>query len=211
MPKEKFTLWPRRQSGPIEEVVLVTSGDLRQSANVACWPAQREMERQLTESFAREGVRVRRAFEVDAPPGHGFISSQRMGMDVFMRIHPAATVVVCRSRLAIHHNLLAGPERHRGPILTVANWTGQWPGRVGMLNLNGSLRKAGVHFSSLWSKDFNDEFLRNGIRQWMKENGRPMTLPRARLWILTMPEPRGNWLSSRQPAEAPQSPHGRLR
>ena len=40
-------------------------------------------------------------------------------------------------------NLLHGLYTHQGPILTVANWSGQWPGLVGMLNLNGSLTKAG--------------------------------------------------------------------
>ena len=48
---------------------------------------------------------------------------------------------------------------HRGPILTVANWSGQWPGLVGMLNLNGSLTKAGVTYSTLWSEDFTDDYL----------------------------------------------------
>jgi hypothetical protein len=52
--------------------------------------------------------------------------------------------------------------------LTVANWSGEWPGLVGMLNLNAGLHKAGVRFSTLWSKDFTDDFFRNGIRQWLK-------------------------------------------
>ena len=39
-----------------------------------------------------------------------------------------------------------------------------------MLNLNGSLYKAGVKFSTLWSKDFDDEFFRKGLRQWLKEH-----------------------------------------
>jgi hypothetical protein len=38
-----------------------------------------------------------------------------------------------------------------------------------MLNLNAGLHKAGVRFSTLWSKDFKDEFFRKGIRQWLKE------------------------------------------
>jgi L-fucose isomerase-like protein len=66
--------------------------------------------------------------------------------------------------------VLAGLESHRGPILTIANWSGQWPGLVGMLNLNGSLYKAGVKFSTLWSEDFSDEFFRKGLRQWLKEH-----------------------------------------
>jgi L-fucose isomerase-like protein len=39
-----------------------------------------------------------------------------------------------------------------------------------MLNLNGSLYKAGVKFSTLWSKDFDDQFFLTGLRQWLKEH-----------------------------------------
>ncbi len=58
---------------------------------------------------------------------------------------------------------------HKGPILTVANWSGQWPGLVGMLNLNGSLTKAGVKYSTLWSEDFTDEFFVKGLRTWLNK------------------------------------------
>src|ERR1700761_8100403 len=44
---------------PIKEVVLITSGDLRQPANRVCWPAQEELERKLTNCFLSEGVTVR--------------------------------------------------------------------------------------------------------------------------------------------------------
>ena len=37
-----------------------------------------------------------------------------------------------------------------------------------MLNLNACLNKAGVEFSTIWSKDFRDDFFRNGIREWLK-------------------------------------------
>ena len=56
------------------------------------------------------------------------------------------------------HHLLHGLYTHQGPILTVANWSGQWPGLVGLLNLNGSLTKAGVNYSTLWSQDFQDSY-----------------------------------------------------
>ncbi len=65
------------------------------------------------------------------------------------------------------HHVLPGLRSHRGPILTIANWSGQWPGLVGLLNLNGSLVKAGVSFSTLWSRDFNDEFFLRGCREWI--------------------------------------------
>src|SRR5690606_35920927 len=57
---------------------------------------------------------------------------------------------------------------HRGPILTAANWSGTWPGLVGMLNLNGSLTKAGVKYSTLWSEDFTDEYFTSRLRDWLQ-------------------------------------------
>jgi hypothetical protein len=36
-----------------------------------------------------------------------------------------------------------------------------------MLNLNACLRKAGVKFSTLWSKDFTDAYFRDGLKQWI--------------------------------------------
>ena len=152
------------------EVLLVASGDLRQSANKVCWAAQAEMEKQLTEALHSEGFTLRRAHPYRDDLEHGFIYNQRMGMDVFMKIHPDAPVIVAEAVWQYSHNVFSGLEHHRGPILTVANWSGQWPGLVGMLNLNGCLHKGGVTFSTLWSKDFKDEFFRRSLRQWLKEH-----------------------------------------
>jgi L-fucose isomerase-like protein len=160
---------PSNVDQAMKEVVLVTSGDLRQSANEMCWPAQEKMERQLTEAFESEGVRLRRAFPMDPETRHGFISSQRMGMDVFRKIDPEANVVFATAAWQYTHHVLPGLRSHRGPILTVANWSGQWPGLVGLLNLNGSLVKAGVKFSTLWSENFDDEWFLNGLRKWIRE------------------------------------------
>lgn len=149
--------------------LLIASGDLRLSANQLCWPAQVEMEKQIVAAFAAEGVTVTRAHSYEDDVQHGFISSQRMGMDVFKNIHPDAPLIVAEAVWQYSHHVLAGLRDHRGPILTVANWSGQWPGLVGLLNLNGSLTKMGVRYSTIWSKDFTDEFFLNGIRQWIKE------------------------------------------
>jgi hypothetical protein len=153
----------------MKEVVLITSGDLRLSANQVCWPAQEELERKLTQCFLDAGVKVRRAFPVDSSAGHGFISSQRMGMDIFSGIDPDANLVFATAAWQYSHHVLPGMRSHRGPILTVANWSGQWPGLVGLLNLNGSLIKAGVKFNSLWSENFTDEFFLRGLKQWINE------------------------------------------
>jgi hypothetical protein len=154
--------------GP-HEVVLVASGDLRPSANQMCWPAQQAMEEQLAAALAAEGVTVRRGHPYDPELGHGFIWNQRMGMDVFQTIPAAAPLIVAEAVWQYSHHVLAGLRDHRGPILTVANWSGQWPGLVGMLNLNGSLTKMGVSYSTLWSEDFTDDFFRRGLRQWLQE------------------------------------------
>ena len=153
---------------PITHAYLVASGDLRLAANQTCWPAQEAMEQQLTEAFAARGVRLERAHPYDARVQHGFISSQRMGMDVFKGVPKDVPVVVAEAVWQYSHHVLAGLRDHRAPILTVANWSGEWPGLVGMLNLNGSLTKAGVPYSTLWSEDFSDDFFVQGLMEWLQ-------------------------------------------
>lgn len=161
---------PPADTTPLPTVVtLVASGDLRSSANREGWPEQAAMEAKLADAFAREGVRLERAHPFDADVGHGFISSQRMGMDVFRGIDAERPLVVAVGIWQYSHHVLAGLRDHRGPILTVANWSGTWPGLVGLLNLNGSLTKAGVRYSSLWSVDFDDAFFRKGLRDWLRD------------------------------------------
>jgi L-fucose isomerase-like protein len=66
------------------------------------------------------------------------------------------------------HHLLAGLRSHRGPILVLANWSGKYPGLVGLLGLTASLTKAGVTHSALWSRDFTDDWARDGLRTWLE-------------------------------------------
>lgn len=149
------------------EVVLVASGDLRIAANQMCWPTQAAMEEQVKAAFAAEGVTVRRGHPYIPELKHGFIDSQKYGIEVFRQIDPDVPIVVAEAVWQYSSHVLPGLETHRGPILTLANWSGQWPGLVGMLNLNGSLAKAGVAYSTLWSVDFTDDFFKNGLREWL--------------------------------------------
>ncbi|MFN7894162.1 MAG: L-fucose/L-arabinose isomerase family protein [Pirellula sp.] len=149
-------------------VQLVASGDLRLSANQVCWPAQEAMEKALTTALAAEGFDLVRSHQYDPNLKHGFLASQRQGMEVFRNIDPNQPLIVAEAVWQYSHHVLAGLTTHKGPILTVANWSGQWPGLVGMLNLNGSLTKAGVKYSTLWSDDFRDEFFTSKLRQWLK-------------------------------------------
>jgi hypothetical protein len=152
------------------EIYLVASGDLRLSANQVCWPAQADMEQKIRDAFAAEGWTVKRAHPYDETLKHGFIWNQRMGMDVFKSIPVDAPLIVGVAVWQYSYHVLAGLREHRGPILTVANWSGEWPGLVGMLNLNGSLTKMGVKYSTIWSEEFKDEFFVKGIRSWL-QNG----------------------------------------
>lgn len=158
---------PSETTSKPKEVVLVASGDLRIAANQMCWPTQAAMEARVTAAFADEGVTVRRGHPYIPALQHGFIDSQKYGIEIFRQIDPDVPVVVAEAVWQYSNHVLPGLETHRGPILTLANWSGQWPGLVGMLNLNGSLAKAGVPFSTLWSVNFTDDFFRDGLREWL--------------------------------------------
>ena len=151
------------------EIILVTSGDLRLSANQECWPAQSEMEEKVKKVFQGEGYNIKRGHPYDEELGHGFIWNQRMGMEVFRNIPKDAKIIIAEAVWQYSHHVLAGLRDHKGPILTLANWSGQWPGLVGMLNLNASLTKMGVEYSTIWSLNFDDEFFLKSIREWLKD------------------------------------------
>src|SRR5687767_4977452 len=159
----------RDNSKLMDTVYMVASGDLRLAANQNCQAAQAEMEAKIVAAFEREFVRVQRAHPFDEAKKHGFIDSQHYGMEVFRSIPERSPVVVAEAVWQYSHHVLAGLYAHRGPILTVANWSGTWPGLVGLLNLNASLTKAGVHYSTLWSENFRDPFFRNGLQQWLEQ------------------------------------------
>ena len=151
-----------------KEIILFASGDLRESANVQCWPAQKAMEDKLAGALSKFGYTVRRGHPFKPDLGHGFIASQREGMDAFATIDPDAKVIVAEAVWQYSHHVLAGLTTHRGPILTLANWEGEWPGLVGLLNLNGSLTRAGVDYASLWSETFEDEFFLSRLGEWLE-------------------------------------------
>ena len=156
-------IYPRRKK-PIQ---LIASGDLRLSANQVCWPAQKAMEDDLTRAVGSCGYELIRAHPYKEDAKHGFIGSQKEGMQVFRAIDPNAPLIVAEAVWQYSHHVLHGLLSHRGPMLTVANWSGQWPGLVGMLNLNGSLTKAGVKYSTLWADDFSDPDFIKKLNRWL--------------------------------------------
>ena len=153
------------------DIVLVASGDSRLSANQRCWPAQDALEAHVVRAFGELGRKVVRGHAYDAEKKHGFIDGQARGIQIFRKIDPEAPLVVAEAVWEYTSHILAGLVRHRGPILTLANWSGEWPGLVGMLNVNASLTKAGIPYSSVWSEDFKDPFAKKSLQTWL-EDGR---------------------------------------
>ena len=83
-----------------EPVILVANGDLRLSANQKCWPAQSRVEDAVAAAIHSEGFEVRRGHPFDAAKQHGFIDSQKRGMEVFRDIPVDAPLVVVEAVFA---------------------------------------------------------------------------------------------------------------
>lgn len=158
---------PARLSPAADEVLFVTNADLRESANVACWPVEEKYEALLTEALANLGRKAVRAHPVKADRGHGFIASQREGSDVFAGIDPDAPVIVLLTAWQYSHHIAPSLVTHRGPVLLLANFDGTWPGLVGMLCMAGSLTALGRPYSRLWSENFDDAFFLDGLGEWL--------------------------------------------
>jgi len=158
-----------RMSAQKGEVLLVTNADLRESANVDCWPVQQKFETKLQNVLAqRFDITLKRAHPVKADRGHGFISCQREGSDVFESIAPDAPVIVLLTAWQYSHHLAPSLVKHRGPVLLLANFDGTWPGLVGMLCMAGTLTSLGKSYSRLWSENFDDPFFIKGLESWLK-------------------------------------------
>ena len=152
-----------------KQVYILANGDLRLSANRVCWKEQARVEKVLSKAIGEEGWSVVRAHAFDRKKQHGFIDSQKRGIEVFRELDPDAPLIVAECVWQYSQHILPGLLTHRGPILTLANWSGMWPGLVGMLNLNGSLTKMDVKYSTIWSKNFSDSYFKRGLRQWLNE------------------------------------------
>jgi hypothetical protein len=155
-----------------ETCIIISNGDLRIPANQGTWPTQLKAEEAIINAVASLGFAVKKGHPVDPVEGHGFIKSQKHGLEVFRDIPRDAPLIVVETVWQYSHHILPGLYSHQGPILTVANWSGEWPGLVGLLNLNASLTKLGVPYSTLWSRDFTDQWFLARLEQWL--NGQPI-------------------------------------
>ena len=162
--------FPTLATRPVAEpktVYTVASGDLRLTTNVKTWAMQQQVEAEFAAAVNALGWQVKRAHGVDPATGHGFIDNQRRGMDIFASIPLDAPLVVVEAVWQYSHHVLSGLRDHTGPILVVANFAGDFPGLVGLLNLTASMTKAGIAHSSLWSKDFTDDWAIDQLKTWL--------------------------------------------
>ena len=93
------------------EIQLIANGDLRLSANRVCWPAQKATEDKLIAAIEKLGHTVVRAHEFDAQKQHGFIDSQKRGLEVFRSINPKAPLIVCEAVWQYSQHILPAPDR----------------------------------------------------------------------------------------------------
>ena len=114
-------------------------------------------------------MEVERAFPVDRAAGHGFISSQRMGMDVFASIDPEASLVFATAAWQYTITCCPACAAIAGP--SSPSLTGQVSGPVSSacsISMARSSRLA-CRFSSLWSKDFTDEYFLTRLQEWIRK------------------------------------------
>ncbi|SFT50094.1 L-fucose isomerase [Pseudovibrio denitrificans] len=152
-----------------KEILVVTNADLRESANVTCWPTYEDYAQRLENELTAQGFKMKRAHEYDAARGHGFISSQKEGSELFAKIDPEAPLIVLLTAWQYSHHIAPSLAKHKGPVLLLANFDGTWPGLVGMLCMAGSLTSLGVEYSRLWSQTFEDDFFKSGLATWLKD------------------------------------------
>ena len=97
MAKYKVPKLPKPPKVKKNRVLLLSSGNLRDSANEVCWANQKEMEEDLSRAVAEAGYELVRAHPYKPDVKHGFISSQKEGMEVFAGIDPTAKLIVAET------------------------------------------------------------------------------------------------------------------
>ena len=181
-----------------ERFLLAASGDLRQSANELAGPRKRRWRGARRRPSPSSASRSSAPTPTSRTLKHGFIACQKQGMDVFAGIDPEGAAHRRRGGLAVLASRACRaprpPRRRSSPSPT---GRGEWPGLVGMLNLNGSLTKAGVSYSHALEREFRPTsfFLRAPAAGCAKAACRTTTSPRAPL----------------RPASAPRQASGRAR
>ena len=165
----------------MKTIYLVASGDLRLSANQKCQDAQAALEKDLIAAIEKEGHKVQRAHPYDKAKKHGFIDSQKYGMEVFRNIPVDAPLIIAEAVWQYSHHRarrphhaqrtdpdrrelerhLARPRRHAEPE---------------RLAREGERMATTAPFGA---KTFTDEpFSSSGLRSWLQDRHGETRSPR---------------------------------
>src|SRR5690242_20673047 len=125
-----------------QPIALFWPGDLRTRPNELAQPSADAATRQLEAALAKLG---RRSYRVP-----GFLSRPHESIERLGPIHDPL-VGIC-----VHW--FYGPHTTDGvvgkdtPLLLASNFSGQWPGLVGLLNTGACLEMLGRRFSRIWTQ-----------------------------------------------------------
>src|SRR5260370_37229677 len=96
-----------------DAIVVIASGDLRLSANQKCWPAQQRVEAAVMDAIRKAGRDVERGHALDSVKQHGFIDSQKHGMEVFRTVARTAPLMVAAAVWQYSHHVRHGLYSHQ--------------------------------------------------------------------------------------------------
>ena len=142
-----------------QAIALFWPGDLRTRPNELAQPSADAATRQLEAALAKLG---RRSYRVP-----GFLSRPHESIERLGPIHDPM-IAVC-----VHW--FYGPHTTEGvvgkdnPLLLASNFSGQWPGLVGLLNTGACLEMLGRPFSRIWTTATDwtqDETFMTHLEEW---------------------------------------------
>ena len=172
-----------------KEVLLIASGDLRQSANQVCWPAQAQMEEKLIAAFDAEGIHVAPCPPLRCREGPRLHLQPAHGHGCLRRHRPRRAAGLRRGRVAVHPSCAAGPAQpsrahpHRRQLVgPVAG-----PGRHAQSQRLARTRPAS-RSAPCGARTSTTSIFRDGLREWLRKATRhPRSDPRASTSILQQP------------------------
>lgn len=152
-----------------KDIYLISNGDFRETADIQCWPLQKQTLDMVAEALKKLGRTTKILPKYDAKRKHGFMTRQCEAAEVFAQIEPDAPVIVVLSSWVYAHHVGGPLGTHKGPILLLANFDGTNPGLVALLNHSATLDRLCIRHSRLWTDSFlADPAFMKQLETWCK-------------------------------------------
>jgi L-fucose isomerase-like protein len=144
-----------------QRIALFWPGDLRQRPNELAQPSAEEATRQIEQALAKLG---RQSYRIP-----GFLSRPHETIEKLGPVHDPA-IAVCVHWFYGPHTTegVAGKDN---PLLLASNFSGRWPGLVGLLNTGACLEMLGRPFSRIWTTATDwtrDEAFMAHLEEWCR-------------------------------------------